>query len=764
MPDSDGSQKLNVPKFSSFKAKAPGPDSSALVLAEDVDTRKERRAHRHRSSRHDGKPRHRHSRHGDSERERRNRSEAKPRDDQALVKVEAQPKPKPEDDVGEKLFVVDKRGDPLISRYHSNDRSKVPLYRRAGRGRVLGSDGFLVIHREGNRDEFSIRLPGEGPSALRDRRLFTSGIGRKKPRRVKVGKDGASVDVQEEFVPLTTSRKKPRHDEESQSPQDEGPDYRSVEGKAKAHELSDSDLEYDTSDEDGAGLDSDEPIKQRSIELSRRVKEHPTDIAGWLELIRHQDVLLHAGEGIDGEATQAETRSYAEIKLSLHESALQRVPTSSQNEILLLGLMLEGQKVWPAEKLQRRWDDAVKKHPNMFALWKARLDYELSKASTFQYQQLKDMHVTRLGQVRKGVDHPALPNAGWPASASLEALFEQRVYIFLRTTRYVFDAGYRELAVAAWQALLELNFNRPTSLHGKPDSEVLEAFEEFWESEAPRLGDEGALGWTHYTQSGGVVDLPQPRVDDKAVSNSRDVYRSWGLTELQRALEARRPARVMDEGTEDDPYRVVMFSDIADLLFVVPPDVLPPMTSALTDAFLLFCHLPLALGTSEWMKVAATDPYVVGHLKKLEKDVSEKTSNAHSAEEDSSRPPEFPQDAIQMVASLDVLFSGSGWFQYLAGWPTVEGRLGGPVELSWAVEVIRKLVQIAKIEALAAYSLAMDCVHDRGVVKKRARALLKQFPTNRGLYTAYALAEWANGNIELARQVFSSAASLPEVF
>ncbi len=41
---------------------------------------------------------------------------------------------------------------------------------------------------------------------------------------------------------------------------------------------------------------------------------------------------------------------------------------------------------------------------------------------------------------------------------------KQIIYVFLRLTRFLADAGFGELALAAWQASLELNLARPSTL------------------------------------------------------------------------------------------------------------------------------------------------------------------------------------------------------------------------------------------------------------------------------------------------------------
>ncbi|ROT40363.1 DUF1740-domain-containing protein [Sodiomyces alkalinus F11] len=786
------SKSLTIPKFSSFKAKAPGPDSPSESASPGVEEgkrsderRKERDKDAHRSHRHVDREkdrergrRHRkdHPRHAD-ERPSRHRSNHRQLLDssalsdlgsRALVRREAKTEPPqvpgPRD--AEALFVIDKRGDPMNSRYHSNDRSKVPNYRRSGRGRVLGSEGYLRTHWDGTREEFAIQLPGDGGSATRDSRLFRSNVRRIRPRRIRPHRgDGQPNAEEQDYVPLKASAHGHQFTEDpllSNEAVEEGPDYRSIEGKAKEHEFSDSDVDYGSADDHDVALDYDDPIKQRSIDLGRRVKEHPEDIQAWLELINHQDVLLRATEGVDGDATRAAVSSYAEIKLSMYESAMKHVGVSDYQERLLLGTMLEGAKVWPASKLERRWDEIASEHPTSFVLWKARMDSRLSNISKFQYQDIRDMYLDRLRSVPSHPTHPVGPHAGSPTGdGDRAAIYAQLIYVFLRATRFVFYAGYRELSVAAWQAHFELNLFRPDTLHNAPLSEVLESFKEFWENEVPRIGEEGALGWAHFVAAGGDVDPPDPRVSDTPMVTSRDVYKSWGVTEQLRALDSRQPARSLDEGTEDDPYRVIMFSDIESFLFIIPEDLLLSIRRQLVDAFLLFCHLPPTERTNPWTRAAAADPFILGGMKHFEGELYQRPVEAPlENEEASTRLPNFGQDSHHLAPSLDVLFPGQTWFQYLSGWPTTGKDQDGPVKLALALAVLKQLLQKARFEDMAPYYLALERVNGPGTVKKRAKALLKQFSSNICLYVAYALAEWASGNVDVARQVLGSAKGL----
>ncbi|OHF00162.1 hypothetical protein CORC01_04570 [Colletotrichum orchidophilum] len=761
-----GDKKLTIPKFSSFKPKAPAAPPPSSERARDRkgerDERPKEERARHESLRHDDFSK------TDSEHRRQRRKRSRSRDhgrsrsqERALVKrVEVAQflKEKPIDGI----FFIDKKGDPLIRRYGGNDRSRVPLYRRSGRGRVLGSGGYLHIHRDGPQERFSIRQPGEGSSTLRDRALFQSKTRLAKPFRIRVRSNPASNDahlVEEDFVPLSKSSDR-RRAEEPGSSGDENTAYRSINGKAKAHEFSDSDIDFNSDAEDGElDVGSEDPLRQRSIQLSRRVKEYPGDIEAWLELINHQNVLLNAGGSLDREATKAEVHSFAEIKISMFESALSQAKKPEDEERLLLGLMLEAAHVWSPSKLESRWAELAKKHDDSFCLWKARVDYKLTNLAAFQYNDIKDLLVDRLQTVYKQAMVSMSPGPSCLASSAETQRYEQMVYVFLRATRFMYDAGFRELAVASWQALLELNLQRPAVCDTMAELQIISSFKDFWEDEAPRIGEDHALGWSHYVQMDGVVDPPEPQTDDDSVPKSRDVYKSWGATERLRAMNSRIPARATDDVLEDDPYRVVMFSDIEELLFVIPSEVMLSLWKPLVDAFLLFCGLPTAFRTSEWIEAAENDTMVVSDMRLLEKDVLQKPNEPDVLDE-TKRVPIFKQDASRYALSADLLFAGCGWFSPFCGWISTSKDSNGPVTLSVVSNTLGLLLKSRSRQELAEYSLAIEVVNDPSNTKKRAKAFIKQDPTNLRLYNAYALAEASNGNVGIGLQVVRSAASL----
>ncbi|KAH7162354.1 NRDE-2, necessary for RNA interference-domain-containing protein [Dactylonectria estremocensis] len=743
--------EIKAPKFSSFKPKEPEkPTGSVSVVDDDHDRESKRKRIRLSESRHsDGHHRRHHPRSHRHDSDRRHKEHSKP-PSRSQTPVPQGPKVAPplKEDAASNLYFVDTKGDPLILKYGGVDKSQIPSYYRYGYGRVLGTTGRLVIHREGARDQFSLRMPGEGTFNSKDREGLRSKTWRvtSNPRRIRVQEVEAKSDEDEDFLPLRTSKKRKHSQGGPESSEDEQqPSYRSIEGKAKARQFLDSDLESDSeSTTEPFDTDQHNPLKWKSIQLSRQVKDHPDDIGSWLELANHQDALLRAGEDIDHKALEGEVHSYAEIKLSMLESALTNASDPEDRLRVLIPLMHEGNKVWNSKVAAKKWAELLKEENKSFALWKTHLDFAMSNIATFHYDDIKKMHLDRLHQTIRR-----------PESDASKEKFSELIYVFLRATRFIHDSGYKELAVAAWQAVLELNLFRPAEVEGY--DQALSEFRDFWESEVPRIGDPDAQGWAKFVEADGMVDPPEPIEDEgDHGTESRDDYKVWASIERGRAEKARIPARTMDAGTEDDPFRVVMFSDIEQLLFVIPRSVLPGLVPQLTDAFLVFTRLPPAFTPSEWTEDVIRDQFLARPAPGMKLPMFDQAANiVDISEEIQRKPPSFNQGGLCVASSLDTLFAETEWFTYLP-----QRAQCRDVELTLVVNVTRQLVHAAGIEGLGEYYLGL-CLMKYGTgVKKQAKALLKRYPTNLKLYGAYALAEFANNNPGVATKVLTSATEL----
>jgi hypothetical protein len=99
--------------------------------------------------------------------------------------------------------------------------------------------------------------------------------------------------------------------------------------------------------------------------------------------------------------------------------------------------------------------------------------------------------------------------------------------IFVQLCTFEKQAGYMERGVAYFQALLEFNFFCPPNIIDY--SGQMRSFANFWESEAPRVGDEGSVGWTNWvnqqrdsTVQPAVTRERRPRREMNETSQSTD--------------------------------------------------------------------------------------------------------------------------------------------------------------------------------------------------------------------------------------------------
>ncbi|KAK8932564.1 hypothetical protein H634G_06222 [Metarhizium anisopliae BRIP 53293] len=731
MSDSESGTKLVVPKFSSFKARDPARPTKA-----DGGKGKQReRSHsrdRHRDKRH-------RSHHSQDSRRREERS-SRHRERQAAPPQEPAQGPKALlEKTTSSAFVIDTKGDHLILKY-GLDRAKVPAYYRYGGGRVLGTAGRLVIHREGPRDQFSLRFPGDGVGFF-DKDGLRSKSFRLTRDPIRLRARASESDEDDTFLAVGSSKKRKQDERDSESEDDEGLSYRSIEGKAKAKAALESDHDSSGSEDEVVDLEHDNPLRWKSIQLNRQVKDHPGDIDAWMELVDHQDDLQRAGETIDERTTANTAHSFSEIKVDMLESALSNAIVAEDREIVLVRLMREGMKIWPSKLAAKKWSEIEKEVENNFELWRAHLDFAMSNISSFQYDDVKQMLLDRLRAV--------LSRAG-----AQEKHWEEAIYVFLRTTRLMHDSGYKELAVAAWQALLEFNFFRGGS---EMPGTGMEAFRDFWESEVPRLGEEDAKGWKYHMSTGGQVEAPEPRKDNPVADiATRDAYKAWAHYELGRAQSAKLPARTMDDGTEDDPFRVVMISDIEPLLFMVPDALLQGRPGELLlDAFLIFCGLPPLFRSTPLAELAFDDQFTSSST--VTSTAVRQATLLDDPEEVRRKPPSFSR-VLNAALSPGLLFTGADWFQYFGSSLT-----NLPVEMAFVKNVLKHLVHEAEAESLALYYLGFSFASERPLVKKPAKALLKKYPNNADLYNAYALAEFANDNVDVGKKVLVSAMEAPSL-
>ena len=520
--------------------------------------------------------------------------------------------------------------------------------------------------------------------------------------------------------------------------------------------------------------------------------EHPEDVEAWIALIDHQDSLLGWADEGRRKVTTAERRSTADIKLHMYEKALVKAgSTLATRERLLLGLMAEGAKIWDFKTQSERWEQVSQDNLDSVILWKQYLVFRQCTFVAFRYEEVSGIFVKRIKLLKEAIEKSE------KAGTETGVLFEHLIYTILRVTLYMREAGFSELAIAIWQALLEFNFFAPKV--PPSSSSRLNSFREFWDSEVLRIGEDGAKGWKNTTED---TEAPDPKFDEETPQKyleTEDIFDGWIAAEKLMAAASKMPARTLDETVEDDPYRVILWSDIEDFLIDLSSSSCGiDAGRLLLNAFLIFCRLPPVPSTDNhtsrqwwidsfsrgemldcnpnWIRTHLIKESTVGTF------ATEISSTVEMAEGlrpfDRSDPFEWPFH--NFAGSSDTLFGQSHWAKYLSPWRSPYGdpgsekshgneqysvsnpfkspdKLIGPVPYSWLRNALKSLVEAVRNELFAEYYLAFEFCNEPQDIKKLAKSLLKQNPQSLRLYNAYAMIERAGGNTDVSTNVVKAA-------
>lgn len=705
-------------------------------------------------------------------------------------------------DEAPELFFTDRQGDPNNLTYGTIHRYVIPPYFRFGSGSIVGLSIDDKIDRTTSSDKgLIITNRNMNRTGRREKYVFPKNerSGQKQLRIQTAETFDPAVESGKDFIALVHSRKRKRKlggnsyvsSMSGSSDEENGDHYRSIEGKAKCREgPADRDLEYATdsaASDDGRRrmMSPDEATKQRSIELSRRVDTQPTNVDAWLDLISHQDDLLGLSTGgVRRTVTNAEKRSIADVKLSMYEKALSKLDRDGRVEIVVLGMMEEGSKIWDTKKLDSRWRSVLEEYPGFIRLWTKYLDFQQTNFITFQYEECRTIFMRCLN------DLSSASSSNVSSSISLDDIDRVRIYVLLRLTLFMRESGYVEHAVGLWQAFLEFNFFKPKKFGLLPDNsrditnnkDCLSSFEEFWESEVPRIGEEGAEGWETWTKKGGITAAPRTDASNVLV-NEDHIFAAWVRCERRRALQSRNTARTIDEVEENDPFRVILFPDIRDCLFYTAK---ARLQFYLLNAFLAFCRLPSLSSENAGSQVldSRKDSLIMNDpLEQSDSFISRwylDTFRANDLErlgtgdqgaepvqnDDVHRKTPFDFPVRYFLISPDSLFSEKDkWFSVFDAWASSYEGDNGPIEETWTRRVLRMLVDVgAGEDHLAEYYLAFEWVNGSGSARKTAKSLLKKHPTSLRLYNAYALIEARAGNKTAADHVLSTAINMSRTF
>ncbi|KAF1914794.1 NRDE-2, necessary for RNA interference-domain-containing protein [Ampelomyces quisqualis] len=672
----------NVPKFASFrpKPKAPAPTTSA------EPRRSSHTVHETSQSR---------------EARKKDPSETELSGSSDVPKSNRGPVPS-------KQYFSDRRGDPEVLRYGTLNRSDVPSYRRFGNGFVLGLNRDQKIDRHQSSQTQVYITPA---TRRRQERLLTSkNVPKEGSRalRIILPNTRKTSTESEDFVHFSETRGSKLGDGEEDEEDTSEPDYHRFE---RDHDLPlDPDTEYDT-EVKGIAIGS-ELIKENS-ELVRKTRDFPADLQAWLAFIEHQEAMMtldHPTSDLNDAARQ----QLANVRIPIYEEALKKVPNDDENLITLYqGLLSEAQRSWNHTKLSSKWNEVLTKFPASTALWLMYLDVVQSNFAGFKYESCCAVYNRCLAAIQKCADGETI------------------LHVFIRMTSMIHGAGYQELALAIWQAILERSLSHSTSLIDLKD------FEKFWDNEAPRIGEAGSSGWQ---KTAPAHDLPPPTV--VTLFNPADsTFEDFHAREVDSINNLRYPGRTSDDVGDDDAFHTIFFADIEDYLRLIPTD-LP--TTLLVEAFLCFSGLPPPARVAGHQQMWWSDPFLSSV---------------------------FIQTSPQARRALDPF--GQKIESYLACETkstqiTSEMLFNHTFALGGArlsADFVRRILHLVTKDTLTdeifgEYLLAFEARHFPSDVVKTAKQLLKTRPTSQRLYHAYGLVECQRGNLDKADQVFSIALSM----
>ena len=695
-----------------------------------------------------------------------------------------------------KLFAVDRVGDPDNLTFGALHRYATPSYFRLGAGNVLGSSQEQRIDRSLSNEKGLILSYREHGLSVRGKRPSLWNPSGGSIRELKIRPQAnplPDVDATVDFVSLSAARRTKRRrgndgsslNSESSSLEDSD-HYRSIEGKAKSHyKPTDHDLMFNddassADDQVERSVSIDESAQDRRVELSRRTEADPGNYRAWLDLINNQDDILKVSRTSKRRGlTNAERRANADIKLSMYQKALEKVTDLEGRENLVLGMIDQAAQVWTSEKLSSQSKSLLQDNPGFLRLWTKYLDFKQTNSTAFKYEEVQTVYFECLEFLSR------VQQDDVKSIAEKEQIYEIQLYILLRMTLFLRESGFSELAVAAWQAVLEYVFFKPAHLYSKEHKRggwlhqtTLSVFEEFWDSEVPRIGENNSEGWATYIHKQG--DAPQPKTgESRPIGIVKNLWQSWLLAERRQGLLARKPARTIDDVEENDPYRVILFSDIQPFLIDCPSQI---SQKALLDAFLAFCYLPTleiegsAMKSRLWREdrfLRNESLYSPGSLLPIWRIQNPKPQLLTSDDVDDQDPSldtssrtnalNFPASVYQL--SSDSLFSLKGsWFSPFDAWETEYSEDQGPLEKSWVFQVVKTLV-LAGVggDNLAELLLALELRLSPDTVRKTSKTLLKRQPSNLRLYNAYALVEYRLGNPGKAETVIVSSINMGKI-
>jgi hypothetical protein len=312
---------------------------------------------------------------------------------------------------------------------------------------------------------------------------------------------------------------------------------------------------------------------------------------------------------------------------------------------------------------------------------------------------------------------------------------------------------------------VEVTFFKPDHLrpphHADPIwfEGVLAEFESFWEDEGPRIGEPGATGWRDALDTN-VTAQELTKVDHE----SQNDFERWLEAERHAGATHSLPGRAKNLDDDEDPFRVVLFSDVQPFLFFIRS---PEVRLQLVYAFFTFMGLPFSPPETSTTSPAVADPHLRNGLayndiartafwpsKMGARKLPWQTVGGEpmTPEASSALVHPFASPVKSWASDPSTLFAQSGkWYRDL---DAVDLAHVNTQTLRNCFNLLRPLIPDPRFTI--AYFAFEAAISPKSAVKA-SKAVLSQDRDNLLLWTAYAQLERQRGNIQAARAVYATA-------
>ncbi|KAK8724932.1 hypothetical protein OTU49_010986, partial [Cherax quadricarinatus] len=314
--------------------------------------------------------------------------------------------------------------------------------------------------------------------------------------------------------------------------------------------------------------------QNHSKKYNERLGKEPGNVPLWLEFVRFQDeAYLYLFQGTDSNNKDSKKKhkrnrkALAERKISILDSAIKKNFRSLELQFERLEI---GKDIWDDKKLKQEWGTLIFNFPNKIKVWHQYLIFMKTHFTSFNLSVVVQTFAKcteRLQQMHSGVflTHSPPPDLG-----------RCLVDIAVQLAQIWRQGGHMERSIALFQALVELNFFSPKHLCTKdtPVEARLALFEAFWDSRAPRFGEENAIGWAQVMERKQKVEFPEVILsgtqdeEDDIISQGGTTSRLWLALETSRERHHWLPWAQDPEDCED-PDRMVPFEELSPHLFIL---------------------------------------------------------------------------------------------------------------------------------------------------------------------------------------------------